>query len=197
MANTDAPKLPYFHRTLSAEDDALLRASSRPTKLDDDAHEGGSHASKAGSAWNAAGSWEERDVTAQSLLLFQSVMSSPFNGVDYTVDGCEGLEGTASLVFSKGKVRFLFDMSFRVRVEFSVESSAKLVGAASIVVNDLSNDQPSEDYDLDVKWGPGASPPGPQLQAAKSRLLGGATRAALSAKVAAFEAAFRAAHVPL
>lgn len=74
MANTaDAPKLPYFHRTLSAEDDALLRASSRPTKLDDDAHEGGSHASKAGSAWNAAGSWEERDVTAQSLLLSKAL----------------------------------------------------------------------------------------------------------------------------
>lgn len=122
-------------------------------------------------------------------------MSSPFNGVDYTVDGCEGLEGTASLVFSKGKVRFLFDMSFRVRVECSVESSTNLV--ASIVVSDMSNDQPPEDYDLDVKWGPGSSPPGPHLQVAKSRLLGGATRAALSAKVAAFEAAFRAAHVPL
>lgn len=187
----DGPKLPYFHRTLSPDDTELLASSGSKNQVE----EARATATK-GSAWNSSGSWEERDVTSQTRQVFQHVMSSlmPIAGVDYTVLECQDVEvHTASLVNSKGKRRFLYDMSFRVRVECVLDGRQT---TACIVVSDLANDQPPADYDLGIDW-MGAFVPGNQQQAVKARLLGGATRAALRCKVEAFEEAFRAAHASL
>ena len=147
-----------------------------------------------GSAWNAAQCWEERDYTSQSTLLLRNILSlGPFEAVEFTVLECAEVSGSASLVYSKGKARFLYSHTLKIRIEFALEGK---VWGAFIVVDDLSNDQPAEDFDLSLEWVRG-SPPGAQLQQAKGLVLGKAARAALRAKVVSFEGAFRAAHVPL
>ena len=198
-ATGGGPKLPYFHRTLSAEDAALV-GDVTPKPIGDTTGRvarqntfSGAPPAGAGSAWNAAGSWEERDTTAKCTELMDTVMDGDF--VDLApgvlILSCTDAKGTSSLVHSKGKARYLY--SFTLRLKAEVAASNGKTYELTLVVEDVGNDQPAEDYDLAIEWGAGGSPPSAALGAAKAAVLSSQTRRALRAKLQAFEAAYRAA----
>ena len=184
------PKLPYFHRELSKEELDLI-GDQAPKPINSAAiNNTFSGPPSSGSAWNAAGSWEEKDTSKHCQELLESLLDENWglelSGVN--VLSCQSLDGDASLVHSKGKARYLYNYEVKLKSEIIFEGKAY---EFTLLVHDLTNDQSVEDYDLEIAWNSN-SPSWPQLAQAKKLILCEDTRLALRKKVEAFEAEFRA-----
>ena len=82
-----------------------------------------SSAKKSASAWNSAGTWEEVDKTEWCKTRLKKVLKGigkdlevPGGEVAATVSvtGTKDVEGEASLLMLRGKLRFIFDFGFKV-----------------------------------------------------------------------------------
>ena len=125
-----AKKLPYFHRTLSAEDTALI-GDIAPKRIDSvDECVDGRRISNS-SAWNSAGTWEERNCTEWSKETIKkrlSGISCSNDKYDCVIEECTSVEGHASIASVRGKPRFLFEfeeikLKFEVTVKDDLSSS--------------------------------------------------------------------------
>eukprot|EP00428_Durinskia_dybowskii_P060637 CAMPEP_0170381708 /NCGR_PEP_ID=MMETSP0117_2-20130122/14554_1 /TAXON_ID=400756 /ORGANISM="Durinskia baltica, Strain CSIRO CS-38" /LENGTH=195 /DNA_ID=CAMNT_0010637299 /DNA_START=42 /DNA_END=629 /DNA_ORIENTATION=+ len=184
-----AVKLPYFHRTLSPEDTALIGditpkpiqvAQTEQVKI------------SSGSAWNSANTWEERDCTKWALdklpQLFTGSEELPKSN-QYTVqiNQLSNAQGTAQIAHVRGKARFIYELSFDL--EFTVSSGDKDY-KGKVSVSDVINDQ-LDDLELTASW-TGASPPGAELAAVRNTVIGGTNlRKLIRSKMAIFEQDFR------
>ena len=151
--NTNGPKavkLPYFHRTLSPADAALIGditpkaiSSGAATPSSNDNSGKGS-----GSAWNAANTWEERDFTSTAkskLIQAFATENNDSNAHGVTIDNIEKVEGSASITHVRGRARYMYEWSFSV--DFEGPHGSK----GSCAVSDVINDQ-LDDIELEVKW---------------------------------------------
>lgn len=190
-----AVKLPYFHRTLSPEEMALIGdISPKPigeaTNVAVVEPVAGKLAS--GSAWNSAKTWEERDCTKWALeklpQLFTEPEALPTNN-QYTVQikDLSNAQGTAQIAHVRGKARFIYELSFDLK--FSVVAGDKKY-KGKVAVSDVINDQ-LDDLELAVTWTK-ESPPGSELAAVRNTIIGGtALRKMIRAKMSVFEQDFR------
>lgn len=138
--------LPYFHRELPENEQNLI-GDIAPKKVEV-APEVAKPVVHEGSAWNAAGTFEERSLTTWAEAKWVDV----FGGKKYTEGELEATLGTpekftgdASVCVVRGKKRYLFDFSFKLPIE------VKLGGAVykgSYQMNEISND---EDYEISSK----------------------------------------------
>lgn len=192
--SSDKKKLPYFHRELSPEDAALV-GDTRPKPVVIPNFFSGAPAAGSGSAWNAAGSWEERDCTDKCTDLLDGIFDGDYPELESELNilSCQEVKGTASLVFSKGKPRFLY--AFTVRLKAEVTATDGKAYTVMLILDDVQNDQPPEDYDISIEWASG-SPHGSALPTAKAAILSRKTRLALRAKLALFEEAYRGLFTP-
>jgi len=120
-------KTSYFHNELS-EDAKKLIGSIAPKKLD--AAPAPTEAPKEGtSAWNKAGTWEERDVTAWALESLKAKLlettytlpeSSPAPGAVVTTTKAR-VDGHASVATVRGKKRYIYELSVTVDWKFEHE----------------------------------------------------------------------------
>ncbi len=146
-------KMPYFHRVLSPEDQALLDRN-KPKRIDTessatDAVDTSTAAATAvavtntklslASAWNAAQSWEERDATKichelLSMALEQSheAFHSSTLGlvtlgvyIDETNNNVykKNIDGNASVTHVRGKARFMYELSFELKFKYIPQSA--------------------------------------------------------------------------
>lgn len=180
-----APKLPYFHRELSSEDQRLLANKNAPQRISAaDAKDDTS----SGSAWNAAQSWEEKDFTAACKQILGEVLdnSAAFDSVpDVTITGCdvENIDGHANVTHSRGKARFLYEFSASLTFEIMhYKGTLKLV--------DLTNDQDSDDYDLMIEW-KAPSPSGKDSTECRKKVLSNDIREALYSNMELFLQRFK------
>jgi len=138
-------KLPYFHRELSSEDQALL-SKNVPRKIEISADgtisssdtikntvvhiETDSKLSTA-SAWNAAQCWEERNSTETCIELLAKALKTPgvmmanteikdTLGIRFININKDDIEGAASITHSRGKARFMYEMTFIAQFEITV-----------------------------------------------------------------------------
>lgn len=115
----DKPKLPYFHRVLSAEDQALMD-KIKPQRIDgtgeNTASSSASTNGKIGgntvvqvvsdnklssaSAWNAAQSWEERDASKICREKLKALLLAPRTFSNYNEGGLETLLSCAGIVIT-------------------------------------------------------------------------------------------------
>ena len=199
MASTSDPsdkkgvKLPYFHRTLSPADAALI-GDITPKPITDvkkvEVVECSS--SQSGSAWNAAMTWEEKDCTnwAKDKLpgLFDIDEQLSHTG-EYTVtlSSCSGIDGHANITHVRGKARFMYEFSFDLKFSIKVPGGAEYTGTAKIV--DVINDQ-LDDIDVSLSWT--VSPPGAILIPLRNTITSGtAMKTYIKQKMAKFEEDFR------
>ncbi|KAJ8524980.1 hypothetical protein ON010_g16135 [Phytophthora cinnamomi] len=136
--------LPYFHRELSKEEKNLIgdiapqKIETKPAEAPSSQHDG--------SAWNTAGTFEERVVTKWAEDKWKEV----FTGATYsegnlqaTLKEPEKITGDASICVVRGKKRYLFDFNFTLPFEVSISGGSTCKG--SYEMNDISND---EDYEV-------------------------------------------------
>ena len=185
-------KLPYFHRMLDPSDAALL-GSSAPKPLPMENSFSGAPTPGSGSAWNAAGSWEETDYTAKASALLENIMDGDIDGLapGFIILSCQEVSGSASLVHSKGKARYLYAFTVKLKCEIAPPLSGDKTYQLFLTLDDVQNDQDADDYDLSIEWISG-SPGGDRFGAVKSAILSSKTREALRNKLANFESAYQA-----
>jgi activator of HSP90 ATPase len=152
-----AVKLPYFHRTLTPEDAALI-GDIRPKAISVE-NTGTEVTTSSGkittsSAWNGAQTWEERNCSAWGKEKLQAVINSS-DGISKSESGyavtfnVTKTEGSASITHSRGKARFLYEWTLTADFEATGASSELWKGSA--VFSDVINDQ-LDDIEIEVTW---------------------------------------------
>lgn len=190
--DTKGVKLPYFHRTLSPEEMALI-GDITPKPITEVASEPAGKIGS-GSAWNTANTWEERDCTKWALEKLPSLFQgkeelTKSNQYAVTVKELSNAQGSAQIAHVRGKARFIYELSFDLKFAVKDEKSDKSY-KGKVSVSDVINDQ-LDDIELAVTW-TGTSPPGAELAAIRNSVIGGnALRKLILAKVATFEHEFR------
>jgi activator of HSP90 ATPase len=147
-------KLPYFHRKLSAEEEAII-GDITPKPLDPSQtpvvnKESTTAKVTQGSAWNAAGTWESRECSTWCKDKLREIFNSPSTSSSNKVkiNKIEKIEGNSSVTHIRGRARFLYEWNFSLEFEVS-----GMLGPfkGSVTVADAINDQ-LDDIELDVKW---------------------------------------------
>ena len=122
-------KTSYFHNELSEEAKQLI-GDIAPKKIETaspSAPTSGAGENKGASAWNKAGTWEERDVTqwAKDSLKAQLESttytlpaSSPAPSADVTTKKAK-VDGHASFAVVRGKKRYIYEMSAEIEWSFT------------------------------------------------------------------------------
>lgn len=168
-------KLPYFHRTLSPEDTALIGDITPKAIPAADLKEQGKLTEA--SAWNAANTWEERDCTNWAIDKLTTLFSdknelATLKQYKFTVNGVTAVKGNAQIAHVRGKPRFIYDVVFDLK--FSIEKDTpKVEYKGKISVADVMNDL-LDDIDLSITWSDKKSPPGAELVAIRNAIVNGA-----------------------
>lgn len=154
-------KLPYFHRTLSPSDAALIGdITPKPIGKPEDSNSSSAKLAE-GSAWNAAKTWEERDCTSPCKDLVKQAFSETHNTEGIQISKIDKVDGNASITHVRGRARYMYEWT--VTADFKVNGNK---GTATI--SDLINDQ-LEDIEIEIKW-KGTSPARAEVNAAKDTL---------------------------
>ena len=157
-SNQSKLKLPYFHRTLSEEEQQLI-GDITPKKIEVENDIVSASVDQQvptlvqGSAWNAAKIWEEKDHTPWAKehvreLFCSDALDFQHGSVLVTVTDSESVTGFANLTCSRGKPRYMYSLAFTLKVDVEVGGET-FVG--SVAVDDVVNDM-LDDMELSVTW---------------------------------------------
>jgi tetratricopeptide (TPR) repeat protein len=136
-------KTSYFHNELSDEAKELI-GDIAPKKLEIPASSNSNTPASGGSAWNKAGTWEEKDVTkwAKGSLEKQVLQttytfpdSSPAPGSLVTVTKISKLDGSASFAMARGKKRYIYE--FLLKLDWQVSNDSGLECKGSFAIPDI------------------------------------------------------------
>ena len=150
----------YFTRELSEKDAAILASSNKGPRridssgnsLDDDSSPTPitmPFPSTGGSQWNSAGTFEEKDISVasskylQEELLKLSLFNVAQSGMNVKVQGVKSMAGEVSSVFSRGKYKFIYDLSFEVNFVMT-SLDCKHMTSGSLNVTDVIADEVAE-----------------------------------------------------
>jgi tetratricopeptide (TPR) repeat protein len=141
-------KTSYFHNELDEETKNLI-GDFAPKKLETPSATATpkNNSKGGGSAWNTAGTWEEKNVTKwakerleQCILqtTFSLPASSPAPGALVTVSKVRTLEGHASFAMARGKKKYIYE--FMVKLDWKMHdpgTTALLDCSGSLVIPDV------------------------------------------------------------
>ena len=190
-------KLPYFHRNLSPQALALIGDTS-PKPISTLSVTDISAASKpepqnTASQWNAADSWEEKDVSQVVRELLRTSFEEPFEledsnpTTDYRVElhSFEIVQGSASITHVRGKKRFFYDFHFGLSFSL-VHAASSSSYAGKIMCEDVVNDQLA-DMEISFTWTGTKRPPNDQHATVKDLLVGKRMKTLLTTKILSFQ----------
>mmetsp|Transcript_32703 Transcript_32703/g.79295 ORF Transcript_32703/g.79295 Transcript_32703/m.79295 type:complete len:422 (+) Transcript_32703:81-1346(+) len=137
-------KTSYFHNELSEEAKSLI-GDIAPKKIDASAAQAVPAPAPAGaSAWNKAGTWEEKDRTkwAQESLkkmvmetTYSFPASSPAPDAKVTVSKVQKLDGHASVARARGKTRYIYE--FLLKLEWELKGADGLECSGKLAIPDI------------------------------------------------------------
>lgn len=205
-------KLPYFHRQLSAEDNALIGditpklISNNPNISSMTCEEQKITNTNSGSAWNSANTWEERDMSEWAkdnlITLFADNEILPsINQYIISTKKPTKIEGHAQIAHVRGKARYIYEFSFDIACTInkqsstspsSVSSDDKQKYKANISIHDIINDQ-LDDLEISINWSDQKyTPPNSEITAVRNTILNNKTlKTFIISKMKSFENLFR------
>jgi tetratricopeptide (TPR) repeat protein len=150
----DGRKTTYFHMEIDPEQKAKLAQANKPKAITSPANAPTAN-TKDGSAWNAAGTFEEKDMTkwaTDKITELVKGVSTVFEGTGDSsgiveASNVSDFDGVASVSFIRGSRRFPFDFTFNVDWTASI-SEGEFSG--KLFFSQFSSDDDS--YDAEVKW---------------------------------------------
>jgi len=157
---SDGRKTSFFNNELTEETKALIgdiapkpinaSASTAPSPIKH-TESTGSNAS----AWNHAGTWEEKDTTdwcQENLTEMLSTLEFSRSGLTAEVSEVKEVKGDASVVVIRAKKRYVFDLTGELH--FTVKDSDGAVkGKGHLKLLDCSSTAAAEgDFDIECAW---------------------------------------------
>lgn len=139
-------KTSYFHNELTEEAKKLI-GDIAPKKLDPSSTPApipAQGAAKGASAWNKAGTWEEKDVTKWATKTLEEQLlqttyalpdSSPAPGALVTISKVDKLEGHASFALARGKKRYIYE--FLTKFQWQLAGNDGLECKGSLALPDI------------------------------------------------------------
>lgn len=155
---SDGRTTSYFTREQSEEEKKLLgdiapqRLDAEPQPMNPQAMDSSAHSSSAQSAWNQAGTWEEKDASAWCQSSLESFLKETKVDVDkYTakVTQVKDLTGDASVAFSRGKKRYVFDYHATVKFDILDEGDDR-IASGSLKLPDISSTGINDELEVDI-----------------------------------------------
>jgi tetratricopeptide (TPR) repeat protein len=150
----DGRKTTFFHQEIDPEVKAKLAQENKPKAISTPAVAGASNG-KEGSVWNAAGTFEERDMTKWATDKIKELVkgcSTVFQGPgdsDGIVEctNVSDIDGVASVSFIRGSRRYPFDFTFNVDWTASI-SEGEFSG--KLFFSQFTSDDDS--HEAEVRW---------------------------------------------
>ncbi len=164
-SKTKEVKLPYFHRTLSEQDSALI-GDIRPKPIEATSvvlpAGGGEVLEKKlseSSSWNSAGTWESRNCTQFAKDMIPGLVA-PFDFSDSAgnlvkISSCDKPDGNAEIVHTRGKVRYIYDLTLTLQIA----ASSGVEGKETKGTIAIESVMPGELDDLDLTLTFKSNPP--------------------------------------
>ena len=155
---TGTVKLPYFHRTLSEEDQRILGDNTPKPISDPVAAIAATQTPKTlstSSAWNQGTTWEEKNCakwgkeTIEKLFSESKEYSS--GAIKVVATGAKEVTGHAQITHTRGKTKYIYEYSFQVKLDIT-ESGSSIAAGTTVSVIDATNDQ-LDDLEIEIKWG--------------------------------------------
>jgi hypothetical protein len=169
---SDGKKTSYFHREIDDETKKLI-GDIAPKKLGEENNTSSTSAvdsiaaqqqQEGTSAWNKAGTWEERDVTpwakeslTMALLSCKYVLpnGSPSPGSTVTIYEIGKLDGSASYAAVRGKKRYIYEFALTIKWEFTLCKEEDGKGVDSTQQQQCRGEMTFPDIDGTVEVGEG------------------------------------------
>lgn len=155
---SDGRTTSYFTREQTEEEKKLLgniapqrlSAANAPQRLDSTASIA---SAKSSSAWNQAGTWEEKDTSDwcnSSLTSYLKEASIELDHFTASVDEVKDLSGDASVAFVSGKKRYVFDYNVgSVKYVILGEGDDKIAGG-SLKLPDISSTAINDELEVEI-----------------------------------------------
>ena len=136
--NANGRKTTYFNHDLDDEAKALIGDITPQRIVDDSGGNSGGCSSSGAAAWNSAGTWEERNVTAwareRARALFGAKAVVPAGELSLEVVGLQGsVEGDAAVARVRGKTKAIFELGFTLRWRITSTASGNIAVAEGTV----------------------------------------------------------------
>ena len=149
----DGRKTTYFHREIDPEEKARLAQTNKPKAITSPASLPVAN-SKEGSAWNAAGTFEEKDMTKWATDKIKELVKGISTVVEIgddsgivEVTSVSEVDGMASVSIIRGTRRYPFDFTFNVNWTATI-SEGEFSG--KLFYSQFTSDD--DDFDAEVKW---------------------------------------------
>jgi len=166
--NSEGRKTSFFNNELTAEQKALIgditpkpiSATTSPTPI---ARAPSDSTPSKVSAWNSAGTWEEKDTSnwCQGRLkdiLNETVAEEDGSSLIVKVSELKEVSGDASVVVSRGKKRYVFDLECDIKIEVVDTDDDTVLGKGTLKLPEVSSTAASEgDWEMQLSWKKGGS----------------------------------------
>lgn len=156
---SDGRTTSYFTREIPAEEKALIGdITPKMINANDCAPKPINNQcpiSRSSSAWNTAGTWEEKDVTSWARDTFKNCLNesaavyAEFAAIVKKVDN---ISGDASVAVVSSKKRYIFDFSTKIDFEVTDEADEKVASGELKLIDINSASSDDDSYDIEFKW---------------------------------------------
>jgi len=110
---------------------------------------------KIGSAWNKAGTWEEKKITKKQMEDFFNDYIKKNKKIyknSFYFDEFSGYSGDTYFVFSRGKIKYFYDCEMKLKIN-GIDNEDTKGKTTTVTIKDISNEDEDEYFNFEYESG--------------------------------------------
>ena len=110
---------------------------------------------KIGSAWNKAGTWEEKKITKKQMEDFFNDYIKKNKKIyknSFYFDEFSGYSGDTYFVFSRGKIKYFYDCEIKLKIN-GIDNEDTKGKTTTVTIKDISNEDEDDHFKFEYESG--------------------------------------------
>jgi hypothetical protein len=110
---------------------------------------------KIGSAWNKAGTWEEKKLTKKQIEDFFNDYVKKNKKIyknSFYFDEFSGYSGDTYFVFSRGKIKYFYDCEMKLKIK-GIDNEDTKGKTTTVTIKDISNEDEDDHFNFEYESG--------------------------------------------
>jgi len=110
---------------------------------------------KIGSAWNKAGTWEEKKITKKQMEDFFNDYIKKNKKIyknSFYFDEFSGYSGDTYFVFSRGKIKYFYDCEMKLKIK-GIDNEDTKGKTTTVTIKDISNEDEDDHFNFEYESG--------------------------------------------
>jgi hypothetical protein len=110
---------------------------------------------KIGSAWNKAGTWEEKKLTKKQIEDFFNDYVKKNKKIyknSFYFDEFSGYSGDTYFVFSRGKIKYFYDCEIKLKIN-GIDNEDTKGKTTTVTIKDISNEDEDDHFNFEYESG--------------------------------------------